>query len=105
MPSISRMFQLAYQSKQTLVTVSYLWAIFSEARSRYFRTYMSAPTIDEGDWLSNTIRMVEVVMVRHGFIDEKKGQRQAASVPQVVSAKRREWIKSLAAALQRTKAS
>ncbi|HZQ18059.1 MAG TPA: hypothetical protein VFA90_05005 [Terriglobales bacterium] len=65
---------------------------------------MSDTARDEGDWLSNTIRMVDIVMVRHGFIDEKKGQRPAP-IPQVVSTKRREWIKTLAAALQWAKAS
>lgn len=53
---------------------------------------------DDGDWLSSTIRMVETVMVRHGFLDDKPQSQHV--VPHSTDEKRREWIKTLAAALR-----
>ena len=54
---------------------------------------MSVAGCNEGDWLSNTIRMVDTQMVRHGFQhDVLQTARQTKPS--------RQWIKSLAAALR-----
>lgn len=57
--------------------------------------------IDDGDWLSSTVHMVETVMERHGFVDDKL-QRELSAPQQ--NAKRRDWVKALIATLKLQKA-
>ena len=51
------------------------------------------------DWLSETIRSVEAIMDRHGFVpDERPEELPVASQ---INIQRREWIKKLATLLPR----
>ena len=52
------------------------------------------------DWLSLTIRMVETVMVRHGWVDEVKGPDPSLCT---VENNKREWVRVLASALRMQK--
>lgn len=50
---------------------------------------------DEGNWLSNTIQMVETVMVQHGFVNDRS---EKAAIPGSRTPKQRKRLRSLAAA-------
>jgi hypothetical protein len=52
------------------------------------------------DWLSRTIRMVETIMVQHGFVDGQPDKAARPSAPPAKNGKRQDWIRVLASALR-----